>query len=117
MTTLAHNDEIDRLYESAVKYEQLSAGNVRVSVLSSPGEHGTHLIFCHAAGRLKEIYLKHVGLLRERGFKVRNFMFLWLMREGSITMCDARGHGDTPVGEEMNLDWWMHGMDSFGYTP
>jgi alpha-beta hydrolase superfamily lysophospholipase len=26
-------------------------------------------------------------------------------------LCDARGHGDTPVGKEMNLDWWMHGTE------
>jgi hypothetical protein len=83
------SNEIDRLLQDAKQYKQLSAGNVRVSVLSFPGEHGTHLIFSHAAGRLKEMYLKHVSLLRQRGFKVCFALSLFYITFTNLTRIRA----------------------------
>lgn len=78
----------------------LSANNVNVSLISFPGDPSDpHLIFCHATGRCKEIYLKHVQLLRTLGFR------------GSCTLMDSRGHGDTKVGEDGSHNSWLIATD------
>lgn len=78
----------------------VSANNVNVSTLTFPGiKKEIHLIFCHATGRCKEVYLKHVKCLRELGF------------EGSCTLLDARGHGDTKVGGDGSHNVWLTASD------
>lgn len=90
---------MEELYKSGKKYYQICPNNVQVSVVNFSGEYGTHIIFCHATGRHKELYLKHIALLRAKGYK------------GSVTILDARDHGDTKLIENQSHDWWLSAQD------
>jgi pimeloyl-ACP methyl ester carboxylesterase len=92
--------ENDPLLSGSERSSQITINNVGVGVLSFPGQiKRIHLIFCHATGRCKEVYLKHIKCLRELGF------------QGSCTLIDARGHGDTKVAEDGNHNVWLTASD------